>query len=95
MPFFLQEPIKDYRIPIKHLTEWFEPLVVTKKREDISNLIRDLLEKYGIQMQIPLPEIALPTLNGVLVETPDFTEEHADFEEDEAMDTPNVCTTIS
>lgn len=63
---------------------------MTKKREDISNLIRDLVEKYGVQIP-PLPEIALPTLNGVLVETPDFTEEHADFEEEEAMDAEHVC----
>lgn len=64
--------------------------MVTKKREDISNLIKMLVDRYKLQIA-PLPEIAFPTLNGTLIETPDFTEEHADFEgEEEEMEVDNV-----
>lgn len=87
---FKQSPIKDYRLPIKHLHNWFEPITVTKKREDISNLIKELMMKYNSNASA-LPEIHLPTENGKLVEPlPDFTEEHADFEEDEAAMEPTA-----
>lgn len=35
---------------------------------------------------ISLPEIQLPTENGKLLELPDFTEEHGEFEEEEEME---------
>lgn len=90
----MQVPILDYRIPIKQLANWFESIEVTKKREDISNLIKMLVDRYKLQIS-PLPEIAFPTLNGVLIETPDFTEEHADFEgEEEEMEVDNVSYSI-
>lgn len=66
------------------MTTWFEPIVATRKREDISNLIRNLMEKFKLS-SISLPEIAFPTIDGQLVEPSDFTDEHADFEEDEEM----------
>lgn len=62
---YLQDPIKDYRRPVinKQLSSWFEGLVVTRKREDISNLLKDLVEKHFPE-NLPLPDIPLPTLNG-------------------------------
>lgn len=36
--------------------------------------------------KISLPEIQLPTENGKLLELPDFTEEHGEFEEEEEID---------
>lgn len=35
---------------------------------------------------ITLPEIQLPTEDGKLLELPDFSEEHGEFEEEEDMD---------
>lgn len=87
---FPQDPIQDYRLPIKQLINWFEAIVVTKKREDICQLIKSLVSRYNPNIS-PLPEIQLPTEDGVLIELPDFTEEHGDFEEDdEAMNGPEV-----
>lgn len=37
---------------------------------------------YKPSERINLPEIQLPTENGKLVELPDFTEEHGEFEEE-------------
>lgn len=88
--FHSQDPIKDYRLPIKQLINWFEAIVVTKKREDICNLIKSLVSRYNPNIP-PLPDIQLPTENGVLIELPDFTEEHGEFEEDDdAMNGPGA-----
>lgn len=38
-------------------------MVVTRKREEISMLLKDLVKKYNPE-KLPLPEIAFPTLNG-------------------------------
>lgn len=67
------------------MVNWFDTLVVTKKREDIVNLIKKLMEENKRNVQ--LPEIQLPTENGKLLELPDFTEEHGEFEEEEDMET--------
>lgn len=58
-----QDPILDYHLPIKQLQDWFETITVTKKREDISNLIKELIDKHDPSAP-PLPSIELPTLNG-------------------------------
>lgn len=79
----LQDPITDYRIPIKQLKNWFETIVVTKKREDIANLIKELIEEHGTYSKVKLPEIQLPTENGKLLDLAEFTEEHGEFEEEE------------
>lgn len=78
-----QDPIKSYRFPIKQLINWFDTLVVTKKREDIANLIKRLMEET--KKNIVLPEIQLPTENGKLLELPDFSEEHGEFEDEEEL----------
>lgn len=82
--FYLQDPIKDYLLPIKQLVNWFDALVVTKKREDIVNLIKKKMAENN--RNIILPEIQLPTEDGKLLELPDFTEEHGEFEEEEELD---------
>ncbi|XP_034480938.1 sentrin-specific protease 6 isoform X3 [Drosophila innubila] len=80
---FFKEPIKDYRLPIKQLTNWFDFLTVTKKREDIAQLIQQLMDESNAhQTRLILPVIEFPTLNGQLVEYPEETES-AEFEEEE------------
>ncbi|XP_055373221.1 uncharacterized protein LOC129606736 [Condylostylus longicornis] len=76
---FLKDPIKDYKIPIKQLVNWFENITVTKKREDIAILLKELVSKQHPE-RLPLPEIQLPTQDGKLIE---YTEGEAEFEEDE------------
>lgn len=63
------------------MVNWFDTLIVTKKREDIANLIKRLMVENNVNVQ--LPELQLPTENGKLLELPDFTEEHGEFEDDE------------
>ncbi|XP_011293377.2 uncharacterized protein LOC101890437 isoform X1 [Musca domestica] len=81
---FFKDPIRDYRVPIKQLANWFDTLTVTKKREDISNLIQSLMdERNGPNNKIILPEIPFPTLNGQLVEPDGY---NIEFEEEEMED---------
>ncbi|XP_037723454.1 ubiquitin-like-specific protease 1C [Drosophila subpulchrella] len=66
---FFTKPIKDYRLPITELVEWFDLLTVTKKREDIANLIQKLMDEGNPQKQRKiLPVLEFPTLNGQMVE---------------------------
>ncbi|XP_022225978.2 sentrin-specific protease 7-like [Drosophila obscura] len=67
---FFAVPIEDYRLPIEDLTNWFDLLTVNKKREDIANLIQQLMDEEASTQQcqrLILPVIELPTLNGQLV----------------------------
>ncbi|XP_073836301.1 sentrin-specific protease 6 veloren isoform X2 [Musca autumnalis] len=81
---FFKDPIRDYRVPIKQLANWFDTLTVTKKREDISNLIQTLMdERNGPNNKIILPEIPFPTLNGQLVEPDGY---NIEFEEEDMED---------
>ncbi|KAM7357797.1 sentrin-specific protease 6 veloren isoform 2-T7 [Cochliomyia hominivorax] len=81
---FFKDPIRDYRVPIKQLAQWFDTLTVTRKREDISNLIQKLMnERNGPNNKIILPEIPFPTLNGQLVEPEGY---NIEFEEGEMDD---------
>lgn len=83
---FFKEPIKDYRLPIKQLTNWFDFLTVTKKREDIAQLIQQLMDENNAhQSRLILPVIEFPTLNGQLVEYPE-EQESAEFEEEDGHD---------
>lgn len=85
---FFKDPIRDYRVPIKQLAQWFDTLTVTKKREDISNLIQKLMnERNGPNNKIILPEIPFPTLNGQLVEPEGY---NIEFEEEEMDDDDEV-----
>lgn len=62
--FYFQDPILDYSLPIKQLTNWFDEIVVTRKREEISNLLKTLMHKYNPDSHLNLPDITFPTLNG-------------------------------
>ncbi|XP_016022727.2 uncharacterized protein LOC6740449 [Drosophila simulans] len=63
---FFTKPIVNYKLPIRELIDWFDLLTVTKKREDIANLIQKLMNE-GNQQGITLPVIKFPTLNGIMV----------------------------
>ncbi|XP_056631057.1 uncharacterized protein LOC130441410 isoform X1 [Diorhabda sublineata] len=76
---FLKDPIKDFHIPIKEIQNWFEEIVVTRKREDIANLIKSLMKKYGKDLRL-VPYITFPTYNGEIVKR-----DLEDEEEDEEM----------
>uniref|UniRef100_A0AAG5DC81 Ubiquitin-like protease family profile domain-containing protein n=1 Tax=Anopheles atroparvus TaxID=41427 RepID=A0AAG5DC81_ANOAO len=82
--FFL-EPITDYHLPIKQLQNWFDTITVTKKREDIGNLLKELLQKHNPQ-DLQLPPIELPTLNGKLLIDPDDSPNDPEFEEEDMED---------
>ncbi|GAB0091221.1 hypothetical protein DMENIID0001_060350 [Sergentomyia squamirostris] len=61
---FFSMPIRDYRLPIKHLVNWFSTIVVTRKREDISNLLIELVKEQHPDRLSLLPEITFPTQDG-------------------------------
>ncbi|XP_011686013.1 PREDICTED: ubiquitin-like-specific protease 2 isoform X2 [Wasmannia auropunctata] len=61
---FFKDPVKDYTLPIKTLTTWFEEIVVTKKREELSNLLIELMNKGD--KTISLPTINFPTRDSKL-----------------------------
>uniref|UniRef100_A0A1A9WDN1 Ubiquitin-like protease family profile domain-containing protein n=1 Tax=Glossina brevipalpis TaxID=37001 RepID=A0A1A9WDN1_9MUSC len=66
---FFKDPIRDYRIPIQQLANWFDTPTVTRKREDISNLLQKLMNaSNGPNNKILLPVIPFPTHNGQLIE---------------------------
>ncbi|KAL3281480.1 hypothetical protein HHI36_004689 [Cryptolaemus montrouzieri] len=81
---FFMEPIKDYYIPINSLKNWFDEITVTRKREDISILIKTLMMDYKKDVGL-LPEIMFPTKNGVIVDQfaddDDMDEEMSENEE--------------
>ncbi|XP_011307387.1 uncharacterized protein [Fopius arisanus] len=63
---FFGTPIKDYRLPIKTLKNWFEEIVVTRKREDISKLVVKLMLEGKGDRNIVLPVVQFPTIEGKL-----------------------------
>ncbi|XP_018569684.1 uncharacterized protein LOC108909755 isoform X2 [Anoplophora glabripennis] len=79
---FFTDPIKDYHIPILQIKNWFEEIIVTKKREDIANLIKDLMRDHGKDVGM-LPDIAFPTFNGKLVEREPEDEEEEMMEDED------------
>ncbi|KYQ55911.1 Sentrin-specific protease 7 [Trachymyrmex zeteki] len=56
----LYDPVKDYTLPIKTLKTWFEEIVVTRKREELSNLLIKLMNIKGGKT-INLPTVNFPT----------------------------------
>jgi sentrin-specific protease 7 len=98
---FYRNPIKDYRLPIKSLHNWFDQMVVTRKREDISNLIKELIRRSNPNGADDLPDIEFPTKDGKLVEDDSlddaFGDDDYDPEEDdgiEKQDTTNMNESI-
>ncbi|KAL0121481.1 hypothetical protein PUN28_006770 [Cardiocondyla obscurior] len=63
---FFKNPIKDYTLPIKTLKTWFEEIVVTRKREELSNLLIKLMNKTKGDKTINLPTLNFPTQDGKL-----------------------------
>ncbi|KAJ2946995.1 hypothetical protein O0L34_g16339 [Tuta absoluta] len=72
---FFKDPILDYSFPIKQLANWFDEIVVTRKREEISILLKTLMDKYNPDSHMTLPDITFPTLNGKLIETEEQQED--------------------
>lgn len=63
---FFKDPIKDYTLPIKTLKNWFEEIVVTRKREEISKLLIKLMNATKGDKNITLPVVNFPTQDGQL-----------------------------
>ncbi|KMZ09506.1 ubiquitin-like-specific protease 1D [Drosophila simulans] len=81
---FFTKPIVNYKLPITELIDWFDLLTVTKKREDIANLIQKLMTE-GNQQGITLPVIKFPTLNGIMVMDADDGKECDTEEENQTI----------
>jgi sentrin-specific protease 7 len=64
---FFKIPIGDFRFPIKSLINWFPQDVVTRKREDISILIKKIMEEQNVK-DVELPKLEFPTLDGKILE---------------------------
>jgi hypothetical protein len=81
---FFKDPIKDFRIPVKNLQTWFHNDVVTRKREEIAQLIKSLSPE-GIE----LPEIEFPSKDGkILDQVEDAQEpEQSAFDDDDYVPT--------
>ncbi|XP_025270325.1 uncharacterized protein LOC105249552 isoform X2 [Camponotus floridanus] len=63
---FFKDPIKDYTLPIKTLKSWFEEIIVTRKREELSNLLIKLMNNTKGDKTISLPTVNFPTQDGKL-----------------------------
>ena len=52
---YIQDPIQDFTIPLKSLSSWFTEETVSKKREEIENIVMQLnkeqTEKAGVSWQ--------------------------------------------
>lgn len=83
----VRNPIGDFRLPMKALKNWFNIHKVTRKREDIAMLIRQLLEGQHADRVDLLPEIDFPTVNGEPVEQPGKEQETPE-EKDEEQSPP-------
>ncbi|CAG5040142.1 unnamed protein product [Parnassius apollo] len=75
---FFKDPILDYSLPIKQLAHWFDEIIVTRKREDISILLKSLMDRYNPESHLSLPDITFPTLNGKLIESEEQPDEPSD-----------------
>ncbi|XP_014473884.1 PREDICTED: sentrin-specific protease 7-like isoform X2 [Dinoponera quadriceps] len=63
---FFQNPIQNYTLPIKALKMWFEEIVVTRKREELSDLLIKLVNATKGDRTINLPSVNFPTQDGKL-----------------------------
>ncbi|KOB73014.1 Sentrin/sumo-specific protease senp7 [Operophtera brumata] len=77
---FFKDPVLDYAIPIKQLSNWFDEIVVTRKREEISNLLKTLMHKFNPDSHLALPDITFPTLNGKLIEPEEGNDDSSENE---------------
>ncbi|KAL7051210.1 hypothetical protein ACKWTF_004382 [Chironomus riparius] len=72
---FFKDPLKDFRIPIKTLSKWFHQDLVTRKREDVANLIKTLMKRDGFA-EVDIPNIEFPTKDGKILEAPESQSEN-------------------
>jgi hypothetical protein len=55
----MQDPIKDYYLPMRNLVNWFSEDVVNRKREEIQKLLLRLLEKNNVNIEsLNLPKLS-------------------------------------
>lgn len=85
---FFSDPIKDYRLPIKSLLNWFNQDIVTRKREDISILIKKLMNREGSD-NTDLPLIEFPTKDGKLIEIAEHSQVNSTTED--SFDDPDYA----
>ncbi|KAL0266315.1 UNVERIFIED_CONTAM: hypothetical protein PYX00_008899 [Menopon gallinae] len=74
---FFQDPLHDFKLPLKYLQDWFPEEVVSGKRQELACLIRSLMEEQGIKVD----EMGLPTLT--FTNSSNTGEEQAKLEEEE------------
>lgn len=53
-------------MPIKKLANWFDCMVVIRKREEIAKLLLNLVRQQHPEREELLPKIEFPTKNGRL-----------------------------
>ncbi|XP_012261070.2 uncharacterized protein LOC105688968 isoform X2 [Athalia rosae] len=70
---FFSDPITNYMPPIKTLKQWFEEIVVTRKREELSKLLVRLMNATKGDRNILLPVLTFPTQEGKLLQKPEST----------------------
>lgn len=68
MIFVVQDPIKNYSLPIKTLKHWFEEIIVTRKREELSKLLVRIMNATKGDRIILLPVLTFPTQEGRLLQ---------------------------
>ncbi|XP_046749761.1 uncharacterized protein LOC124413272 isoform X4 [Diprion similis] len=68
---FFSNPIKNYTLPIKTLKQWFEEIIVTRKREELSKLLVRLMNATKGDRNIMLPVLTFPTAEGRLLPKPE------------------------
>ncbi|CAB0005227.1 unnamed protein product, partial [Nesidiocoris tenuis] len=57
---FFQKPIRDYRMPIKELVNWFDVEVVNRKRFEIQQLLHKLMDEQKVDVaRLNLPDLEL------------------------------------
>ncbi|XP_034942141.1 uncharacterized protein [Chelonus insularis] len=71
---FFKDPIRNYTLPIKTLKNWFEEIIVTRKREELSNLLIKLMNETKGDKTINLPTVQFPTQDGKLKPKPENLE---------------------
>lgn len=85
---FFKDPLKDYRIPIKTLSKWFHQDIVTRKREDVANLIKTLMKREGFA-EVDIPNIEFPTKDGKILEITENQVENNNSTMEDAFEDPD------
>lgn len=83
---FFKDPIKDFRTPMKSMTNWFHQDLVTRKREEIAQLIQTVIKRTTPE-GIDLPELDFPTKDGKILEVAEEAHVENAFDDDEYVPT--------